>query len=409
MPIENLRFFSDALIENVHEGFRRRRAKSTACSIIGAGMFALIWSAPVTAAPTESAVPVETTIQAARARPAGDGIMRLPVFDLPVSAYLSPEAQAAARKTIADGGSMGSDISKEKMLEVLPRLRSVVREAMKVHVARVTARDPVDVRSEQWGGVPVVVVTPRTGVARRHRNHLLINLHGGAFVLGDADMEGVAEAAPIAVRNAITVVSVGYRKGPEHKFPAASEDVAAVYREALKRYRPQDIGIYGCSAGGVLTGEAIAWFQKEKLPMPAAAGMFCAGGDALYGGDSAYVIAALSGGRIPKPGARMGVVEDLYYGDINFNDPLVSPVFFPDVLKRFPPTLFITATRATELSSVVYTHSRLVSLGVEADLHVWDGLDHGFYADTELPESQEALAVIAKFFENHLGRANRGR
>jgi len=41
---------------------------------------------------------------------------------------------------------------------------------------------------------------------------------------------------------------VDYREGPDNKFPAASEDVASVYRELLKSYKPQSIVCFrqGC-------------------------------------------------------------------------------------------------------------------------------------------------------------------
>jgi hypothetical protein len=33
---------------------------------------------------------------------------------------------------------------------------------------------------------------------------------------------------------------------------------------------------------------------------------------------------------------------------------------------------------------------------------VWDGLDHGFFQDPNLPESREAFAVMKQFFLKHL-------
>jgi epsilon-lactone hydrolase len=55
--------------------------------------------------------------------------------------------------------------------------------------------------------------------------------------------------------------------------------VAAVYRALLEHYEPREIGIYGTSAGGILTAEAIAWFEDHGLPLPGAIGTFCAGVD----------------------------------------------------------------------------------------------------------------------------------
>ena len=63
----------------------------------------------------------------------------------------------------------------------------------------------------------------------------------------------------------------------------------------------------------------------------------------------------------------------------------------------------ITGTRGFELSSALYTHEQLVRLGVETDLHVWEGLFHGFFYNVDVPESKDALNVIVKFFDRHLG------
>ena len=55
------------------------------------------------------------------------------------------------------------------------------------------------------------------------------------------------------------------------------------------------------------------------------------------------------------------------------------------------------------LSCVIKTHSELVKLGVEADLHVWEGLGHAFLYDGELPEAREAFDVMINFFDRRLG------
>ena len=67
-------------------------------------------------------------------------------------------------------------------------------------------------------------------------------------------------------------------------------------------------------------------------------------------------------------------------------------------------TLIITATRGFELSGAVYTHNQLVKQGVEAELHVWDGLFHGFFYNPDVPESRDCYAIIVRFFERRLGR-----
>jgi acetyl esterase/lipase len=56
------------------------------------------------------------------------------------------------------------------------------------------------------------------------------------------------------------------------------------------------------------------------------------------------------------------------------------------------------------MSSAVYTHSRLVKAGADAELHVWEGLFHGFFYNPDVPESQDCYNVIVNFFNRHLGR-----
>ena len=86
------------------------------------------------------------------------------------------------------------------------------------------------------------------------------------------------------------------------------------------------------------------------------------------------------------------------------HDPMVAPIESLEVLAKFPPTVLVSGTRDLGLSGLLYTHSRLVKAGVEADLHVWDGMWHAFFFDTELPESRDAYDVIVRFFDKHLGQ-----
>jgi acetyl esterase/lipase len=73
-------------------------------------------------------------------------------------------------------------------------------------------------------------------------------------------------------------------------------------------------------------------------------------------------------------------------------------------MAKFPPSLLIATTRDIGESAVVYTHSQLIKLGVEADLHVWEGLDHCFFGGFDVPESRDVYDVIVKFFDRHLGK-----
>ena len=260
---------------------------------------------------------------------------------------------------------------------------------------RLNRQYPATIEHRTIGGVPADVVTPKSGIAERNRNRVLINLHGGGF-LGKCP-DGLVEAMPIAGTGRIRVITVDYREAPEAKFPAASEDVAAVYRELLRSYAPENIGLYGCSAGGALAGQATAWIITHKLPRPGAVGVFCAG-LAEWGGDSMYTA------RFLPSNPTAGILHLMtYMRGVDKTDPTLYPAHHPALLAQFPPVLFVTATRDMAMSDAIYSHNQLAKAGVESDLRVWDGLWHAFILD-DLPEAKDANDIIVQFFDKHLGR-----
>ena len=232
---------------------------------------------------------------------------------------------------------------------------------------------PVQVREDDLGGVRVHIVSPASPQSR-NAGRALICLHGGAFMWG-ADSGALVEAIPIAAQMGVEVIAVDYRMAPEHVYPAASQDVAAVYRALLDRYAPEAIGIYGCSAGAFLTAQTVAWLARENAPGPGAIALL-GGGGAELGGDSNSLAPALEGLSPPADAPRLSRVP--YFADASADDPCVFPGPHVDVLGRFPPTLLIAGGRDFAASSVTNLHLGLDAAGVEARLYIFDGLWHAF-------------------------------
>lgn len=331
-----------------------------------------------------------------------DGTVHVPPIAIPVSEYLSPEGKAYMAEHL---------LAMQHPEMLAPRGNSGVPPFLAGYLRRQQVLFPVDRQDTTIAGVHAYVYTPSKGVAAKNANRVLINLHGGGF-MGCWPACGELESIPISYLGQIKVISLDYREGPKYQFPAASEDVAAVYRKLLENHRPENIGIYGCSAGGMLTGMSVAWFQKHGLPKPGAVGVFCAGLTMAvgFGGDANYISTPAGEARMPLDLSKSAVNQrrpgqgPSYLSSADVRDPLVSPAVSLDVLAKFPPTLIVTATRGMELSSAVYSHSRLVKAGVPADLHVWEGLFHGFFYNPDVPESRDCYDVIVKFFDHHLAK-----
>lgn len=256
---------------------------------------------------------------------------------------------------------------------------------------------PVKVEEKTIGGVRCDVITPLTAPAEK-RDRVLINVHGGGF---NSDSGSLVEGIPIANLTHTTVVSVYYRLAPEHPFPAAVDDTVAVYQELLKSHKPQDIGLFGTSAGAILTAETAVALRRGGLPLPAALGIFSGTGDLSQLGDSEalYTVQGF-GGRLNPP--SRGPQDNAYIGNTNPKDPVLSPLYAD--LRGFPPTLFVTSTRDLLLSGTTILQRAFVRAGVDAQLVVFEALPHAFWYDYHLPETKEALGIMAKFLDEKLGR-----
>lgn len=347
------------------------------------------WSALLAAAPVLAGSTVDTpqpTLQR-------DATIQIPAFTVP----FSPLVSESGRKAFVDAVSSAVALTST---DLETRRRDIREKFHKPLLQELHSLFDVTVTPEMIGGVQTDVVVPGAGVSAQNKSRVLINLHGGGFSVA-ARTGGQVESIPIAGLGRIKVVTVDYRQGPEHEFPAASEDVASVYRALLKSYAPASIGIYGCSAGGILTAESLAWFQTHDLPVPGAAGIFGAGATAEISGDSTYFASVLQV-RVPPPVPADTNPMRHYFGAANLRDPLVSPVYAPAVLARFPPTLIISGLRDQLLSTAVYTHTQLVKAGADADLHVWEGMRHCFFFSPRPLESREAWQVIVDFFDRRL-------
>jgi len=249
---------------------------------------------------------------------------------------------------------------------------------------------------EKIAGVYTETFMPENGVADSNKERVLINLHGGGF-MGGSRTSSHLESIPIAALGRIKVISIDYRMAPEYQFPAATDDVIAVYKALLKKYQPQNIGIYGVSAGALLSAQTIARLHHEKIPLPNAVGMFAAAAHYWREGDSGHIVPAIYDFPVQNS------LDNPYFSATSNDDLLAFPGSSEEILENFPASLLISATRDFSLSSVVHTHTQLSKLGVDADLYVWEGLDHGFLYHSDLQEAQEAYNVIVKYFENHLG------
>jgi acetyl esterase/lipase len=332
------------------------------------------------------------TSAAARAAPvatfAPDGTAHIVDLTVPIPTTISPQARAMLQANAAAGDpTHGLTLALQQ-----------IRAANDAHQEKTTRQllkmYRVKVEKKTLGGVPVALITPLEARADR-KDRLLINVHGGAFFLGKGS---ITEAIPIAAKTGIAVLAIDYRLAPETPFPGAVDDTIAVYRELLKTYSPKHLALYGSSAGAVLSAQTAVRARQLGLPLPAALGFFSGTVDFARAGDSEAFFTIGGLGPLVTP---VAVQAHGYLADNNLSNPVLSPAY-ADV-KGFPPVLLMCGTRDFFLSGTTNFHRQLLRAGVPAELVVFDAMPHVHWGNPDLPESQEALDIQARFLAERLG------
>jgi acetyl esterase/lipase len=314
-----------------------------------------------------------------------DGTITTPSFQLPFSSFASTQARDALVTRLRTPPPTITSIEEARRLS---------DEGVRPDVEIYAARYPYTSTKSKIGNVPIETFEPAAGIAHENRHRVLIQVHGGGFTTGGGGVFGTLESLAIMGEARIKVIAVDYRLLPEHTLQDAIDDVLTVYREVLKSYRPWNIGMYGCSAGGTLTTMATTAMIRQHLPVPGAIGVLCASIRGINGGDSSQIWPRIGSvlNNVPPPGT---------VGAPPPQDPL-GPT--QAEMKKFPSTLFLTGTRAPDMSSAVQSNNALRSLGAHSELVLFDGMDHGFFLfGANFPEATSANKSIAQFFLDNLG------
>jgi epsilon-lactone hydrolase len=268
------------------------------------------------------------------------------------------------------------------------RFDPVVEMAERITAARAT------VQTRGINGVTVHIGTP---TELSHGERAWISAHAGGFILlGGAWAR--AEAALLAADWGCVTYSIDYRSPPDHPFPAAVDDIAAVYRHVLERCEPRDVVVSGSSAGGNLALAAVLKARDAGLPLPGAVIVTSPEADLTESGDTFHTLRHLDP-RLPLP---LPESIALYADGHDLRDPYLSPLF-ADFGTGFPPTYIQSGTRDLFLSNCVRLHRAMRNAGVEAELHVWEASLHGGFYLSGAPEAAEEQAEQARFLAKHWG------
>jgi cation diffusion facilitator CzcD-associated flavoprotein CzcO/acetyl esterase/lipase len=252
----------------------------------------------------------------------------------------------------------------------------------------------VHYRPDTVGGVPGEWVEDAQAVDADARPWMLY-VHGGGFVGCTARTHRPITAG--FARRGFRVFAPDYRLAPEHRHPAALDDVRAAWRglQALDAARPRRgrLVVAGDSAGGNLALALVHALRDEGAPLPDAMALFSPSAD-LTGG-SASLLA--NTGRDPMfHGPALEHLVHAYLGaDGDRAHPLVSPVL--GRLEGFPPMLVHVGADEVLRDDGLRVAEKARAAGVHVEATVWPVVPHGWQLLAQLPEARRSLDRAAAF------------
>jgi acetyl esterase/lipase len=264
----------------------------------------------------------------------------------------------------------------------------------------VSPRDDVTFESAAVGGVPGVWVRP----ASSRSDDAILHVHGGWFVSGSATAYRHL-VGHIAARAGTRAFVPDYRLAPEHPFPAAVDDVLAVYR-GMDDSGIRRIAVTGDSAGGNLALVLASCVAAKAAPAKAtlvAVAAFSPVTDLTLSG-ATYGTRADADLYFTKQ--QVAELVQSYLGNADANDPLASPL--QGHFSGLPPVRIHVGDDEVLLDDSRRYVDRAVAAGVDARLDVWTGMPHGFVAIIgPIKASALALDAVGLFLTNSFNERNR--
>ncbi|MGE9213198.1 alpha/beta hydrolase [Exiguobacterium aurantiacum] len=226
----------------------------------------------------------------------------------------------------------------------------------------------------------------------------LVYFHGGGYVTGSLDTHD-AICRTIANEADCTVISVGYRLAPEHKFPTAVYDsygalIWIADHASELEIDAERIAVGGDSAGGTLATVSALMAIERGRPLVMHQLLFYP----VTGTEENLPLSLIdyANGYLLDEGLIRWFQQQYFRDESELMHPYASPIFSGH-LGDLPPTTLLTAEYDPLRDLGRAYANKLISLGVPVTYHNYGGLIHGFvnyYA--YVPEARRAVKEAAQ-------------
>ena len=282
----------------------------------------------------------------------------------------------------------------EKQTYIANKMQAFFRPQSTASAQPFAAPDGWTWAHESIGGIRV----EHMRAANKETNRVILQLHGGGYVLGMSDAHRLLALRQAVRTRAAEVYAVDYRLAPTHVYPAALEDAAAVYQGLLSRgVKPWNIILVGDAAGGNLALELALHLREQKIPLPSVIALASPWATLEHAENTSRTTKAAED-MVLGIGTPLydAVKAPAYAGALDRKDPRLSPVYAD--LTGLPPLLIQTGGNELFLTENQKLAEKAAADGVPVMLSIYPGMPHDFaLLLPEMEESIQSIREIADF------------
>ncbi|EDY84563.1 alpha/beta hydrolase fold domain protein [Verrucomicrobiia bacterium DG1235] len=250
----------------------------------------------------------------------------------------------------------------------------------------------VELLSEIIDGIPCLWLTPSV----RSKDSTILYIHGGGLVDG-AIITHREFVSRLVAETGYRALMIEYRLAPEHKFPAALDDVVRVFESlsTTEKSGESQLILGGDTSGGGLVISAMVRLRKENKKLPRCAFTISGVFDMTLSGNSMESRNDLD----PCLSHEALIAWTKHFADQDLSDEHISPLFA--ALQDLPPILLQVGDHEVWLDDSLRFKKKIDGSKGYAKLSVWESMWHVWPMYSTLPEAAEALREIGAFIDKN--------
>eukprot|EP01059_Diplonema_ambulator_P007817 TRINITY_DN17337_c0_g1_i2.p1 TRINITY_DN17337_c0_g1~~TRINITY_DN17337_c0_g1_i2.p1 ORF type:complete len:349 (+),score=81.26 TRINITY_DN17337_c0_g1_i2:68-1114(+) len=245
-------------------------------------------------------------------------------------------------------------------------------------------------------------------IKQEHTSHrrVVLHIHGGGFMSGQPE-QYTSYLRELSDTADATIISVDYRRVPEHAMPSGKYDCIRVYKHLLEidGIKPENISMTGDSAGGGMVLLVMQALVRQNVAVPGCAIMLSPWTDVTMNKTKFYLEnehkdCFLDGTTMHYVASIVGGVKTEEDRLTLERNPTYSALY--GSFEGLPPLYFITGSHEVLLDDTLRAVQKAEEAGVPTKTWIARNMCHVFPCFPGVfPEARHAIGRIASFIEHH--------